>query len=94
MQGMEGFYRSGGQTDLVKEERIMTKAEYMQHLKEALQGYDRSFAEEILESYEEHFADGIKSGRQKKKSVMKLGKIENFMKDIEDMMGDKGHPYS
>ena len=41
----------------------MTKAEYMQHLKEALQGYDRSFAEEILESYEEHFADGIKSGR-------------------------------
>lgn len=41
----------------------MTKAEYMQHLKEALQGYDRSFAEEILESYEEHFADGIKNGR-------------------------------
>ena len=41
----------------------MTKEEYMQHLKEALQGYDRSFAEEILESYEEHFADGIKNGR-------------------------------
>lgn len=67
----------------------MTKAEYMQHLKEALQGYDRSFAEEILESYEEHFADGIKSGRTEEEICDELGKIENFMKDIEDMMGDK-----
>ena len=54
----------------------MTKAEYMQHLKEALQGYDRSFAEEILESYEEHFADGIKAEEQKKKSVMNLARLK------------------
>ena len=54
----------------------MTKAEYMQHLKEALQGYDRSFAEEILESYEEHFVDGIKSGRTEEEICDELGKIE------------------
>ena len=41
----------------------MTRADYMQHLREALVGYDSQFVQEILDNYEEHFEAGIRSGR-------------------------------
>lgn len=67
----------------------MTRADYMQHLREALVGYDSQFVQEILDNYEEHFEAGIRSGRTEEEICEELGNIESFLKDIEDMMGDK-----
>lgn len=67
----------------------MTRADYMQHLREALTGYDSQFVQEILDNYEEHFEAGIKSGRTEEEICEELGNIESFLRDIEDMMGDK-----
>lgn len=66
----------------------MTKKEYLQHLEQALQGYDRSFIEEILDNYEEHFDAGLRNGRTEQEICDELGAVENLMKDIEDMLGD------
>ena len=67
----------------------MTRADYMQHLREALVDYDSQFVQEILDNYEEHFEAGIRSGRTEEEICEELGNIESFLKDIEDMMGDK-----
>lgn len=67
----------------------MTRVDYMQHLREALAGYDSQFVQEILDNYEEHFEAGLKSGRSEEEICAELGNIENFLRDIEDMMGDK-----
>lgn len=67
----------------------MTKLEYMQYVKEKLQGYDREFVEEILENYEEHFEAGLKNGRSEEEICEELGNIENLLGDIQYVMGDK-----
>ena len=67
----------------------MTKLEYMQYVREKLQGYDREFVEEILENYEEHFEAGLKNGRSEEEICEELGNIENLLGDIQDVMGDK-----
>ena len=67
----------------------MTKLEYMQYVREKLQGYDREFVEEILENYEEHFEAGLKNGRSEEEICEDLGSIENLLGDIQDVMGDK-----
>ena len=67
----------------------MTKLEYMQYVREKLQGYDREFVEEILENYEEHFEAGLKNGRSEEEICEELGNIESLLGDIQDVMGDK-----
>lgn len=67
----------------------MTKLEYMQYVREKLQGYDREFVQEILENYEEHFEAGLKNGRSEEEICEELGNIENLLGDIQDVMGDK-----
>ena len=68
----------------------MTKREYMQQLSRALEGYEQGFVQEILESYEEHFEAGLKSGRSEEEICRELGDIEELLReDEEDEKGDE-----
>ena len=68
----------------------MTKREYMQQLRRALEGYEQGFLQEILESYGEHFEAGLKSGRSEEEICRELGDIEELLRE----MGAQplGHP--
>lgn len=66
----------------------MTKEEYMQRLRNALQAYDKEFVDEILDNYKEHFDAGIRSGRTEEEICEELGAVENLVRDIEEMLGD------
>lgn len=67
----------------------MTREEYMKQLEESLQGYSREFAEEILDSYREHFETGLRDGRTEEEICEELGEIETLLQDIQEMMGDR-----
>ena len=62
----------------------MTKREYMQKLSRALEGYEQGFVQEILESYEEHFEAGLKSGRSEEEICRELGDIEELLREMGD----------
>ena len=62
----------------------MTKREYMQQLSRALEGYEQGFVQEILESYEEHFEAGLKSGRSEEEICRELGDIEELLREMGD----------
>lgn len=62
----------------------MTKQEYMQQLSRALEGYEQGFVQEILESYEEHFEAGLKSGRSEEEICRELGDIEELLWEMGD----------
>lgn len=62
----------------------MTKQEYMQKLSRALEGYERGFVQEILESYEEHFEAGMKNGRSEEEICRELGDIEELLREMGD----------
>ena len=69
----------------------MTKREYMQQLSRALEGYEQGFVQEILESYEEHFEAGLKSGRSEEEICRELGDIEEEKVDvIEELLREMG----
>lgn len=67
----------------------MTREEYMKQLEESLRGYSREFAEDILDNYREHFETGLRDGRTEEEICEELGGIENLLKDIQEMMGDR-----
>ena len=46
-----------------KEEKDMTKIEYMTELKAGLCGFDKEVRDEIINDYEEHFDEGIALGK-------------------------------
>lgn len=62
----------------------MTKREYMQKLSRALEGYEKGFVQEILESYEEHFEAGLKNGRSEEEICHELGDIEELLREMGD----------
>ena len=41
----------------------MSKQEYMSKLIEALSGFDKEIREEIINDYEDHFVNGLRSGK-------------------------------
>ena len=53
----------------------MTKSEYMDALREKLQHYNRALEMEILEDYEQHFAEGMAAGRKAIKCIGKICRI-------------------
>lgn len=65
----------------------MTKSEYMNALREKLQHYNRAVEMEILEDYEQHFAEGLAAGRREEDIIAELGNIEDMLKEFseEDM---------
>lgn len=67
----------------------MTRTEYMQKVENALKGYDRTFAQEIIDNYNEHFETALKEGRSEEDICQELGGVEELLKGIKEFMGDK-----
>lgn len=62
----------------------MTKAEYMNTLREKLQRYNRTLETEILEDYEQHFAEGLAEGRTEEEIIAELGNIEDMLQEFSE----------
>ena len=60
----------------------MTKSEYMDVLREKLQHYNRALETEILEDYEQHFAEGLAEGRSEEEIIEELGNIEDMLQEF------------
>lgn len=59
----------------------MNKQEYIEELTAALEQVDKDLRCEILEDYEEHFANGLKYGKTEEQICVELGNIQDFMKE-------------
>lgn len=62
----------------------MTKSEYMSTLREKLQRYNRALETEILEDYEQHFAEGLAEGRTEEEIIAELGNIEDMLQEFSE----------
>lgn len=62
----------------------MTKSEYMDALREKMQHYNRALETEILEDYEQHFAEGLAQGRREEDIIAELGNIEDMLKEFSE----------
>lgn len=62
----------------------MTKSEYMQALQEKLHRYNGALQKEILEDYEQHFAEGLAEGRSEEEIIAELGDIEDMLQEFSE----------
>lgn len=62
----------------------MTKSEYMQALREKLHRYNGALQQEILEDYEQHFAEGLAEGRSEEEIIAELGNIEDMLQEFSE----------
>ena len=60
------------------------KKEYMDALEKALQGFSAETRGEILEDYEQHFAEGLAEGRTEEEIIRELGSIEEMIADLPE----------
>ena len=65
----------------------MNKQEYMYNLFEALRPFDEDVRNEIISDYEEHFADGLASGKTEEQIVEELGPIDELIAELKDLKG-------
>jgi len=65
----------------------MNKQEYMYNLFEALRPFDEDVRNEIISDYEEHFADGLASGKTEEQIVEELGPIDELISELKDLKG-------
>ena len=65
----------------------MNKQEYMYNLFEALRPFDEDVRNEIISDYEEHFADGLASGKTEEQIVDELGSIDELIAELKDLKG-------
>ena len=65
----------------------MNKQEYMYNLFEALRPFDEDVRNEIISDYEEHFADGLASGKTEEQIVEELGSIDELIAELKDLKG-------
>lgn len=65
----------------------MTKSEYLEALQNKLERFNRELQKEILEDYEQHFAEGVAAGKTEEEIVAELGSIEDMIQELseEDM---------
>lgn len=68
----------------------MTKSEYMEALQNKLECFNRELRQEIMEDYEQHFAEGIAAGKTEEEIMAELGSIEDMIKELpeEDILQD------
>lgn len=62
----------------------MTKKEYFDVLKEALEFYPQEIQDYILSSFEEHFEEGLKQGQTEEEIMARLGDVEDILNYIDE----------
>lgn len=62
----------------------MTKSEYMAALQKKLECFNRELQQEIVEDYEQHFAEGIAAGKTEEEIVAELGSIEDMIQELPE----------
>lgn len=65
----------------------MSRLEYMNKLIEALSDFDEDIREEIINDYEDHFVNGLKSGKSEDEIVNELGSIDELVSDLNALSG-------
>ena len=63
----------------------MNKQEYMEKLSKALEGFGSEIKDEIVSDYEEHFQDGLASGKTEEQIIAELGSVEDLVKELKDL---------
>ncbi len=65
----------------------MTKSEYLSALKHKLESFNMELQQEIMEDYEQHFAEGLAAGKTEDEIIEELGSIEDMIQELpeEDM---------
>ena len=61
----------------------MSKNEYIETLKNKLNGYDEELVNEIINDYNEHFSLGYAQGKSDEEIIQSLGDIDEMVKEIE-----------
>lgn len=62
----------------------------MKNLKERLERFSQELQDEILEDYEQHFAEGEKQGKSEEEIVRELGNIEEMIQELSDVDVESG----
>ena len=65
----------------------MSRQEYMSKLIEALSSFDEDIRTEIINDYEDHFVNGLKSGKSEDEIAEELGSIEELVSDLNALSG-------
>ena len=65
----------------------MSRQEYMTKLIDALSSFDADVREEIINDYEDHFVNGLKSGKSEEEIAKELGSIEELVSDLNALSG-------
>lgn len=66
----------------------MSKQKYMHDLWDALCEFGPEIRDEIINDYEDHFADGLEKGKSEEQIVEELGSIEELVGELRDLQGD------
>ncbi|MCM1025644.1 MAG: DUF4097 family beta strand repeat-containing protein [Roseburia sp.] len=62
----------------------MTKQEYLNLLQEKLEAFSKELQKEIIEDYEEHFAEGLAAGKTEEEIIRELGDIEDMIRELPE----------
>ncbi len=62
----------------------MTKIEYIQKLQEKLDNFSKELREDILEDYNQHFAEGELQGKTDEEIIEELGNIEDIVRELSE----------
>lgn len=62
----------------------MTKTEYLNLLQEKLESFNRELQNEIMEDYEQHFAEGLAEGKSEEEIITELGNIEDMIRELPE----------
>ena len=60
----------------------MTREEYLGKLQEQLEKFGNELQQEIMEDYNQHFAEGEAEGRTDEEIIQELGNIEDMIREL------------